>query len=76
MSTEIEIVEPKSSPLARITRAESDEELVRSRLRTRTNKSPETYRAYERDAGAFLPFVGRPLRAGAFVWIGGRSIET
>jgi len=63
MRAEIETLGANPTPLARITRADSDDQLLRSWLRARANRSPETYRAYERDANAFLAFAGRPLRA-------------
>ncbi len=64
MNKAIEVIQPSASaPVSRITRAASDEQLRESWLRTKGSRSEETRRAYERNADAFLAFVGRPLAA-------------
>jgi integrase/recombinase XerD len=58
----LEVIERAPTAIARMSEAETDAQLIESWLKTKANKSAETWRAYDRNQRQFLVFVARPLR--------------
>lgn len=62
-NTALEVIERMPAPIVpRMTEAETDQQLISSWLQTKATRSPETWRAYDRNQGLFLSFVAKPLR--------------
>jgi integrase/recombinase XerD len=60
--TALQVIETTPAAIApRMTEAETDAQLVESWLKTKANKSIETWRAYDRNQRLFLSFVAKPL---------------